>query len=138
MDHTVSGTPDSVFEVFNDYAGWKRWAGPPPVTLEREGETHSSGVGAVRRFAALPPVREEIVAYDPPHLMSYTLLSGAPIRNHLGTVTFSQGDTGCAVNWTAQYEPIIPGTGAVLDIVVRWFFRRILSRLDHFMNKHQS
>ena len=129
---TASQRPHS---LLNDYAKWKDWAGFPPVSLEREGTAHVSGVGAIRRFSVLPPVREEIVEFEPPHTMSYQLLSGAPIRNHRGTVTFTAEGAHCKAHWQAQYEPIIPGTGAILDTAVRWFFRRTLGRLDRHLQK---
>ena len=137
VDLVIPGTPDDVFAVFNDYSGWKRWAGPPSVSLEREGENYPSGIGAIRRFAVIPPVREEIVAFEPPHTMSYTLLSGAPIKNHLGTVTFASHANGCAVHWKAQYEATIPGTAPIMDIGVRWFFKRILGRLNRFISQER-
>lgn len=133
VTHVVPGTPTAAFTCFNDYSGWKHWAGFPPVTLDREGTDHPSGVGAIRRFAIIPAVREEIVEFIAPDTMSYTLLGGAPIRNHLGTVTFTADGDQCAITWQAQYEPTIPGTGALIDAVVQWFFRRILHRLGNYL-----
>lgn len=135
VSRRLDSPPERVFEVFNNYSGWRAWAGFPSVSLERVGEVHPSGVGAIRRFALIPPVREEIVTYEPSRSMSYTLLSGAPIRDHLGHVSYEADGDGCYVHWQTQYRPIIPGSGAITDIVVRWFFGRILSRLQAHLAK---
>ena len=55
--------------------------------LEREGEPAPNGVGAIRVLRAVgPPLREEVIAYEPPSRFSYKLLSGLPVRDHVGTV----------------------------------------------------
>ena len=47
--------------------------------LEREGDPAPNGVGAIRVLSSVgPPLREEVIAYQPPTRFSYKLLSGAP------------------------------------------------------------
>ena len=55
--------------------------------LEREGEPAPNGVGAIRVLTAVgPPLREEVLTYEEPSRFSYKLLSGLPVRDHVGTV----------------------------------------------------
>ena len=131
----VKTTPETAFNTYNDYSRWCDWAGFPSVSLECVGQEHPSGVGAIRKFAVIPPVREQIVEYVPSRTMSYTLISGAPIHDHLGTVTFEPLDGGCQITWVAQYRPTIYGTGALLDPVVAWFFRRILRKFGQYVEQ---
>ena len=45
-----------------------------------EGEPAPNGLGAIRKIVAVgPPIREEVVTFEPPSRFAYTLLSGAPV-----------------------------------------------------------
>ena len=87
---------------------------------EREGSPAPGGVGAIRRLG-LPRLgsREEIVEYDRPHRLSYTVLAGLPVRDYRSTTTFeSLADGGTLIRWTSRFTPTVPGTG--------WLIRRFL------------
>jgi uncharacterized protein YndB with AHSA1/START domain len=111
---------ETVFEVLTDHRGY---AGLTPLRkseLEREGEPAPNGVGAIRKLTAVgPALREEVVAYEPPSRFSYTLLSGAPVRDHLGTVelTAQNGDT--RMVYAVRTQPTVPVVGAVVVAVAK-------------------
>jgi uncharacterized protein YndB with AHSA1/START domain len=112
-----SAPPQRVFEVLADGAGWSRWAGPMIVRSwwEREGTPAPGGVGAIRALGMKHVgSREEIVAYDPPHHLAYTILSGLPVRDYRADVRLSPEGGGTRIVWGGTFTPKLPGTAAVL------------------------
>ena len=109
--------PDVVFELLADATTWQDWAGltVPRSRWEREGVPAPGGVGAVRRLGRGPfGASEEILAYDPPHRLSYTVLSGLPVRRYRADVELEPDGDGTRIRWRAAFEPTVPGTGALL------------------------
>jgi len=110
--------PAVVFALLADAPGWSRWAGisVSHADWEREGDPPPGGVGAIRRMGR-PPFygREQIIDFDPPHHMAYTVLSGIPVRNYRADVQLVATATGgTAITWRATFDAKIPGTGALL------------------------
>jgi len=124
---TSTASPETVFEVLADGAGWSRWAGPMVVRSwwAREGTPAPGGVGAIRALGlGRVGSREEIVAYEPPSHLAYTILSGFPVRNYRADVHLAaDGAGGTRLVWGATFEPKVPGTAAL----VRLFFVRTIS-----------
>ena len=84
-------------------------------------------MGAVRKLTAVgPPLREEITEYVPGQRLVYKLLSGAPLKDHVGTVELRPAGSGTHVNYRVETTPAVPvGKGAVLG-VVRWSVKGLL------------
>ena len=81
-----------------------------------------------------PPIwgREEIVEYDPPRQLTYTLLSGQPVRNYRAEVELTPVEDGTQIAWRSRFEPLIPGTGPLL----RWFLSRIIGAMARRLAAH--
>jgi hypothetical protein len=60
--------------------------------------------------------REEIVAYDPPHHLAYTILSGLPVRDYRADVRLEPDGAGTRIVWGGTFVPKLPGTSAVLRL----------------------
>lgn len=87
--------------------------------LEREGEPAPNGVGAIRVLMAVgPPIREEVVAYQRPSRFSYKVLSGLPVRDHLGTVSLEPSDDGTKVTYALKAIPTVPFAGKVVMLAL--------------------
>jgi len=116
----IAAPPETVFDVLTDH---RRYAEITPLRrseLEREGEPAPNGVGAIRKLTSVgPPLREEVVAYDAPNRFSYTLLSGAPVRNHLGTVEMTAEGGRTRMVYAVRTEPTLPLVGPVVVAVVK-------------------
>lgn len=124
--------PDQVFAVLADGAGWSRWAGPMVVKSwwEREGTPAPGGVGAIRALGMKRiGSREEIVAYDPPAHLAYTILSGLPVRDYRADVRLTPQGSGTHIEWSGTFTPKVPGTagaiGAFLRLTIGSFVRRL-------------
>ncbi len=116
----IAAPVEMVFEVLTDH---RKYADLTPLRkseLEREGEPAPNGVGAIRKLTAVgPALREEVVAYEPPSRFSYTLLSGAPVRDHLGTVELTAQNGGTRMVYAVRTQPTVPVIGTVVVAVVK-------------------
>jgi uncharacterized protein YndB with AHSA1/START domain len=113
--------PETVFAVLADATRWHEWAGVSVGTSawEREGDPAPGGVGAIRRLGRWPVFgREQIVEYEPPAHMAYTILSGIPVRGYHADVDLRPADGGTTIRWSGAFEPKIPGTGTLLAAVL--------------------
>jgi uncharacterized protein YndB with AHSA1/START domain len=97
-------------------------------TLDREGTPAPNGVGAVRRLEALgPAIVEEIIEYQRPTGYAYKLVSGAPVRDHVGTVELREAGTGTEVSWHLRSTPAVPGLGLVLSPLLKKVIGELLN-----------
>ena len=83
--------------------------------------THSSAPAATTvsaRSGASRPVREEIVERDPQRRLTYTLLSGLPLRDYRAEIDVTPADDGAAIRWHTTFRPKVPGMG--------WLYRKAL------------
>lgn len=120
---TTTAPPEAVFEAISDHRALPDYTPLRRVELEKEGETAPNGVGAIRVLHAVgPAIREEVLEYEPPTRLVYRILSGAPLRDHLGTVTVEpaevDGRDGSRVVWAIDSTPTVPiGKGVVTAVL---------------------
>lgn len=123
----VKAPPETVFEVLTDH---RRYAEITPVRrseLEREGEPAPNGVGAIRVLRSVgPPLREETIVYEPPRRFSYKLLSGAPLRDHVGTVALERDGGGTKLTYAVRTHPTIPVVGGVAVAVAKFGVKQLV------------
>ena len=116
----VAAPPATVFEVLTDHRGYAKITPLRKAELEREGEPAPNGVGAIRKLSAAgPPLREEVLAYEPGRRFSYTLLSGLPVRDHVGTVELTPEGGGTKVVYAVRTTPTLPLVGGVVVAAVK-------------------
>lgn len=124
--------PEKVFDVVADGAGWSRWAGPMVVKSwwEREGTPAPGGVGAIRALG-LKGVgsREEILEYDPPTHLAYTVLSGLPVSSYRADVRLTPDGAGTRIEWSGTFTPkyawTTPALRVFLTSTIKSFVRRL-------------
>lgn len=113
--------PERVFAVLADGSRWQDWAGPlvPRSAWQVEADPPGS-VGSVRRLGVGPLVSlERIVEFEPPRLVRYVVDSPAPTRSYVATVVLAPERSGTRITWSAELEPLVPGTGVVLRAAYR-------------------
>jgi len=127
---TVAASPQRVWDVFTDHAGWKDWSGLRHSTLEKEGSPHRNGTGAVRCLGSYGfNAFEEIFDFEPPSRMTYRLLKGGlPMKNHRGEVRLEPEGAGTRLTWRCSFDTGIPGLGWLLRLYIDRFFRSTLER----------
>jgi uncharacterized protein YndB with AHSA1/START domain len=123
----MAAPPETVFEVLTDHRRYSEITGLRKSELEREGEPAPNGVGAVRVLTAVgPPLREEVIAYEPARRFSYKLLSGLPVRDHVGTVELTPSGAGTSVVYAVRTTPTLPIAGGVLVAGTKAAIKQIL------------
>jgi uncharacterized protein YndB with AHSA1/START domain len=123
----IAAPPETVFEVFTDHRGYAEITPVRKAVLEREGVPAPNGVGAIRVLTSVgPALREEIVAYEPPSRFSYSVLSGAPIRDHLGTIELTPHEGGTKVVYAVHMTPTLPLGGAVVIGAIKLAIKQLL------------
>ena len=137
VERRFPASPQQVWDVYTDHAGWKNWAGPvfKVAFLETEGRTDPNGSGAVRCFGAGPTrVLEEVLDFEPPKRMTYRVVRGGlPMKDHLGEVVFEpdsdERGEGTRVVWRCRFRAPIPLLGPLMRFGVRRLFASALEGL---------
>jgi uncharacterized protein YndB with AHSA1/START domain len=126
-EREVAAPPEIVFDVLTDHRGYPRITPLRKAVLEREGEPAPNGVGAIRVLSAVgPPLREQVLAYEPGRRFSYKLLSGLPVRDHVGTVELSPSGTGTRVVYAVRSTPTVPLAGGAVIAALKVGIRQLL------------
>jgi uncharacterized protein YndB with AHSA1/START domain len=121
LTRTTTAPIETVFDALTNHRGIADyvWA-VRRSTLDREGVPAPNGVGAIRRIEVIgPPFVEEIIDYQRPTRYAYKMLSGAPVRDHVGTVELREAGTGTTVSWHLQSTPKLPGADRLLAPVMK-------------------
>ncbi|MGW4244358.1 SRPBCC family protein [Nocardia sp. NPDC004722] len=108
-----------VFEVFADRERSGEYL-PMRTRLERPGTAERQGVGAIHflgfgRFG----VREQITDLVPDERMVYRVLSGLPVREHIGTVEFHDDPRGTLVRYTMASVPRLPVPDGLVTAILQ-------------------
>jgi len=123
LTRTTTASAEAVFDRLTDHASYASMTPLRSSVLEREGVPAPNGVGARRRLGLVgPPMVEEVVSYERPGLFAYRLVSGLPVRDHVGTVSLTATlDGGTRVEYHVVSTPRlrIPGIGVVLGLVLK-------------------
>ncbi len=123
----VAAPPELVFDVLTDH---RRYAEITPLRkseLEQQGEPAPNGVGAIRVLHTVgPPLREEVIVYEAPQRFSYKLLSGAPLRDHVGTVELTPQDGRTKVTYAVRTNPTLPVVGGVAVAVAKFGVKQLV------------
>lgn len=124
----VAAPPEIVFDVLTDHRRYTEITPLRKAELEREGDPAPNGVGAIRVLTvAGPPMREEVLSYERPYRFAYKILSGLPVRDHVGTVEMQPVDGGTEVVYAVKTTPTIPLAGAAFMLVLKKAIRDLLS-----------
>ncbi len=110
---------ESIWPLIGEARRWKEWSFLDRSELLEEGHPAPDGVGALRRFTRFGVgSSERVLAWDPPHHLAYTIVKGFPVRNYRADVTCTSEGGATLVTWTASFDPLIQGTGRVMELWV--------------------
>lgn len=126
-ERRVAAPPEVVFDVLTDHRRYSELTPLRSSKLEREGRPAPNGVGAIRVLSAVgPPLREEVLVYEPSQRFSYKLLSGLPVRDHVGTVELRPVDGGTEVAYAVRTTPTVPLAGTAVVAAVKVGIKQLL------------
>ena len=130
---TTTATPEAVFALLADGSTWPSWTSIESVTLERTGSPTPEGPGAIRvNRRGRVTGRDQILEVVPNRRLSYTALSGLPVRDYVAHVDIEPTPTGSSIRWHASFRPKIPGTGRLLQHGIRRFLNECASGLARY------
>lgn len=138
-ERQVSAPPETVFEVLTEHRRYSEITRLRKSVLEREGEPSPDGVGAIRVLSSVgPPLREEVLAYEAPSRFSYTLLSGLPVRNHVGTVELAPQGDGTKITYAVRTIPTIPVVGFAVVAGIKRGINQLLNGIVAEAERRQA
>lgn len=127
FERRIEASPQTVFAVLTEHHLYAAITPMRKSVLEREGEPPPNGVGAIRVLTSVgPPLREEVIAYEPPSRFAYKLLSGAPLRDHVGTVELSADGEGTRMVYAVRTIPTLPLVGGAVVAVVKQAIKALI------------
>jgi ligand-binding SRPBCC domain-containing protein len=108
---------------------------PSPVIkieVEEKGDPEANGIGAIRniKIKGVPGVVERLETVDAPNSITYRMLSGAPVKEYLGTVNVVAQDGATVINWDVKLIPKIPGIGWLAGMVIRKAINRYIDAIE--------
>ena len=143
---------EEVWPLLGEAHRWSLWSFLDHSGLVSEGEPAPDGVGAVRRFSRYGTgSTEEVVAWDPPHHLAYTIVSGLPVLRYRADVVLTSepgadaggpvgtdagGPVGTTVTWSVVFTPKVPGTGALLGGVLRPLIQGFATSVCRYADQH--
>ena len=120
LTREIGAPAEVVFAVLTDHRRYSELTPLRKSELEREGEGDPNGVGAIRKLTAVgPPMREEVVAFEAPTRFSYTVLSGLPVRDHVGTVELTPEGDATRMVYAVRTQPTLPVVGFAVVAAVK-------------------
>lgn len=108
---TLDRSVDDAWAVLADHVGMSSWGPGLKVSLTKTGETDPNGVGAVRRISTplpMPPIVEEVTAFEAPRFLAYRAISGVPLRDYRGEVELTERDGKTSISYTVHADSRIP------------------------------
>jgi hypothetical protein len=128
-----------VWPLVGEAHRWKDWSFLTRSDLERTGDPVPDGVGARRRFTRYGiGSREEVVAWDPPRHLAYTILSGFPVRHYRADVTLTPEGGGTLIDWSATFDEKIPATGRLMAMVITQMIGRFAHGAADYADRHRG
>ncbi len=120
VTRTSTASAEALFDTLTDHASYKDMTPLRTSVLERPGDTEPNGVGARRRIGVVGPTQvEEVTVFVRPSRFAYQLISGLPVRDHVGTVELTTLPEGTRIDYHVRSRPILPGLGLVLGPVLK-------------------
>jgi len=112
---TTTADPAAVYALLRDGATWPAWSPIDSFELERPGAGEPEGVGAVRVLrSGRVTGRDTIVELVADRRFSYSHVSSLPVKDYRGDVDLTPAASGTEIRWVAEFDPKIPGTGALM------------------------
>lgn len=132
-----SATMTDVWPLIGEAHRWKDWSFLTRSDLVRSGTPPPDGVGAIRKFSRFGVgSREQVLEWDPPRHLAYTILSGFPVRNYRADVTLGRKNGGTEIVWTATFDEKVPATGRLMVAMVQRMLDRFVSSLAAYVDRH--
>lgn len=110
-------------EVFSELSDHERFGELCGIKMKRikDGADAVNGLGSVRKIniGPLPPFEETITGYKENRFIEYKITKGSPIKNHVGTLSFSETKEGCTLDYEIKLESKVPFTTGIIKSALK-------------------
>ncbi|MEV6279420.1 SRPBCC family protein [Nocardia sp. NPDC051832] len=126
VETVIAAPRDVVYKFFTERDGIGPYLPVVNFTLKKPGA--ASGVGAQYLIGVGGlGITEETTALVPNERMEYKIIKGAPVKRHVGTITFADADNNSTVvNYTMESEPSLPVPAKVLELGLKTLINQFL------------
>jgi len=101
------------------------------IEVEENGDPEANGVGAIRNINIKgAKARERLEVVNAPNSITYRMLSGAPVKEYLGTVNVVAQGGATVINWDVKLIPKIPGMGWLVGMVIKKAINRYIDAIE--------
>ena len=105
----------NIFDTLSDHETFGKLIG---VSMKRvkDGETCANGLGSIRdiKIGPLPSFQETITGFVVGQFIEYKITKGSPIKNHVGSLKFSEANGVTTLDYTIKLESKIPFTTGLI------------------------
>ena len=119
---------DKVWATVSDFT-----RAPSPaiiIEVEEKGDPDANGIGAIRSINIKgAKARERLEAVNEPNSITYRMLSGAPVKEYLGTVNVVAQNGETLIKWDVKLIPKIPGIGWIVGMVIKKAINRYIDAI---------
>ncbi len=103
---------------------------PGEVTIDKPGDGHPQGLGAVRRITiGNIDLTEDVVGFEPPRYIGYQVHeggSGMPVRGYRGEMFLEAQVDGLVFRYRGTFETRLWGTGWLFKRLFRWRINKMI------------
>ncbi len=113
----------------------------PGVTVkaEKQGNAGAASPGAERTITiGSVCVRERLLSVSAPQSFSYTILSGAPLKDHRAKTDFIPRGTATEIRVAVEFAPKIPGTGWIVGMITKKALNRYIDEIENAAKRIQG
>jgi len=111
---------DEVFGTLSNHAKFGEICG---INMKRtkDGTDGLNGLGSIRaiKIGPLPAFEETITGFIPNEFIEYKITRGSPIKNHVGTLKFSEKNNQTVLDYTIKLESKIPFTTNIIKTALQ-------------------
>ncbi len=129
LSRKVGLTADKVWSIAGNF---HKSPGPGIVVKpEKRDRFGAAGAGAERTITiGSVCVRERLLSVNAPQSFTYTILSGAPMKEHRAKVDFIPLGPATEIRFAVEFTPKIPGTGWIVGMVTKRALNRFIDEIE--------
>ena len=115
ISQSFNASVNNIFDTLSDHETFGKLIGVPMKRI-KDGETCVNGLGSIRdiKIGLLPSFQETITGFVDGQFIEYKITKGSPIKNHVGTLKFSEANGVTTLDYTIKLESKIPFTTGLI------------------------
>ncbi len=110
MQQTFNAPVGTVFDILSDHVQFGDIINANIRRVVDSSSDHVNGLGSVRRITLVPTqsFEETITGFEPNSLIEYRITKGSPLKNHKGTMRFSEQNGRTHLDYQIEFESKLP------------------------------